>query len=1215
MAQVLGSLWLRFRGPHGSGFWGSHGSGFSGDPVAQVLGSPWLRVLGSPWFWVFRGPRGSGFGVPMVLGFLGSLWLRFRGLHGSGFWGPHGSGFQGPHGSGFGVPMVLGFSGSPWLRFWGLHGSGFFGVPVAQVLRSLWLRFWGPHGSGFFGVPVAQVLRSPWFWVFWGPHGSGFGVPVAQVSGVPMVLGFLGTPWLRFWGPHGSGFWGPHGSGFFGVPVAQVLGSPCLWVSGSPWLWVFWGPRGSSFGVPEAQVSGSPWRRTLSLEQVLERDFPFDLTYVTERIICLRFPPALDEPRYRRHLREVAAMMASRHRDHYMIFNLSEKRRDIVRLNPKVQEFAWPDLHAPPLDKLCSICKALEGWLRGHPQNVAVLHCKGSKGKTGVIVAAYMHYSNVCASAEQALSTLSMRKFCEEKVTLQPSQRRYISSLGGLLGGSIRMNSSPLFLHHVLLPPLPAFHPGHDFQPFLKIYQSLQLVYTSGVYSTPEPQSLCITLEPALLLKGDVMVKCYQRRGGGREGLFRLQFHTCTLRGARLELRKDELDGAWADDRFPPDASVELVFSSGPEKIQGWTPPRSPPSVDYSVGDPDLRRGSYEGFNLRHQDSLEERRSPGQGGPWIGTPETPPSPQPPLPEKRLPPAPGGPREPASPPPSLVCTPKPSLGGTQGCQDPPKINLGGTHGFQDPPDSNLGGTQGYQDPPDSNQGGTHGFQDSPKINLGGTHGYQEPPKINLGSTHGYQDAPKINLGGTHGYQEPPDSNLGGTHGYQDAPKINLGGTHGYQDPPDSKLGGTHGYQEPPKINLGGTHGYQEPPDSKLGGTHGYQEPPKINLGRTHGYQDPPDSKLGGTHGYQDPPKINLGGTHGYQDPPDSKLGGTHGYQDAPKINLGGTHGYQDPPKPSLGGTHGYQDPPKPNLGGTHGCQDPPEPGVTFVQATSKFWYKPALSRDQAVALLKAQPPGSFLVRHSRSFPGAFGLAMKVATVPPRCQSPPRGDPQEQLVRHFLIETGPRGVKIRGCPEEPHFGSLPALVLQHSRTPLSLPCALRLPHKDPLEDPPEVPPPANISTAADLLRQGAACRVLFLGSAETESLTGPQAVAKAGGAILEEGGPGFGGPPRAPPCTVHFKVSAQGITLTDSQRRVFFRRHYPVSSITHCGGDPQGRRWTNADGSTSKIFGFVAKRGGGSGGGNICHLFAELDPEQPASAIVTFVTKVLLGTQRK
>lgn len=34
--------------------------------------------------------------------------------------------------------------------------------------------------------------------------------------------------------------------------------------------------------------------------------------------------------------------------------------------------------------------------------------------------------------------------------------------------------------------------------------------------------------------------------------------------------------------------------------------------------------------------------------------------------------------------------------------------------------------------------------------------------------------------------------------------------------------------------------------------------------------------------------------------------------------------------------------------------------------------------------------------------------------------PAGDPLEQLVRHFLIETGPKGVKIKGCPSEPYFG---------------------------------------------------------------------------------------------------------------------------------------------------------------------------------------------------
>lgn len=290
------------------------------------------------------------------------------------------------------------------------------------------------------------------------------------------------------------------------------------------------------------------------------------------------------------------------------------------------------------------------------------------------------------------------------------------------------------------------------------------------------------------------------------------------------------------------------------------------------------------------------------------------------------------------------------------------------------------------------------------------------------------------------------------------------------------------------------------------------------------------------------------------------------------------------------------------GGTNPPRPPPGPAdpPTFAQDTSRFWYKPGMSREQAVALLKDCEPGAFLIRDSTSFRGGYGLALRVAQPPPGCPPAGKGDPREQLVRHFLIETGPRGVKIRGGAEEPHFGSLPALVLQHSIRPMSLPCALRIPCNDPLQDGGGAGTP-NVSTAAELLRQGAACTVRYLGSVLTEALTGPRAVALAADAVL--------GAPPPPPCTAHFHVSARGITLTDRQRRLFFRRHYPVANVTFCSTDPEDRRWANADGTTSTIFGFVAKQAGGAGG-NTCHLFAELDPEQPAGAIVSFITKVML-----
>ncbi|XP_016099165.1 tensin-3-like isoform X3 [Sinocyclocheilus grahami] len=283
-------------------------------------------------------------------------------------------------------------------------------------------------------------------------------------------------------------------------------------------------------------------------------------------------------------------------------------------------------------------------------------------------------------------------------------------------------------------------------------------------------------------------------------------------------------------------------------------------------------------------------------------------------------------------------------------------------------------------------------------------------------------------------------------------------------------------------------------------------------------------------------------------------------------------------------------------------------VKFVQDTSKFWYKPDISREQAIAVLKDKEPGSFIIRDSHSFRGAYGLAMKVATPPPSIlqQSRKMGDLSNELVRHFLIECTPKGVRLKGCPNEPYFGSLTALVCQHSITPMALPCRLIIPKRDPLEELNESSSQTSTNSAAELLKQGAACNVWFLGSVDLESLTGVQGVQKATTVI-------FNMDPPPTSTVVHFKVSAQGITLTDNQRKLFFRRHYAVNTVIFCALDPQDRKWTRDGCTAAKIFGFIARKSGSSTE-NVCHMFAEHDPEQPASAIVNFVSKVMIGSQK-
>ncbi|XP_060075755.1 uncharacterized protein LOC132555421 [Ylistrum balloti] len=290
---------------------------------------------------------------------------------------------------------------------------------------------------------------------------------------------------------------------------------------------------------------------------------------------------------------------------------------------------------------------------------------------------------------------------------------------------------------------------------------------------------------------------------------------------------------------------------------------------------------------------------------------------------------------------------------------------------------------------------------------------------------------------------------------------------------------------------------------------------------------------------------------------------------------------------------------------------------FVKDMSKYWYKPQITREDAIMLLKDKQPGAFVVRDSNSYPGAFGLALKVAQIPPNVQTKSTGDPSADLVRHFLIEPTHKGVRLRGSNNEPIFGSLASLVYQHSNTPLSLPCKLVLPDAETVamesssstmdsSVKTELP-----SSAAALLAQGAACNVLFLNSVDTESLTGPQAVARAMKVTFDT-------QPTPKTTVVHFKVSNQGITLTDNQRKLFFRRHYPVSAVTYCGMDPDGRKWKRETESgalmEARVFGFVARKSGGHSD-NACHLFAEVDPEQPASAIVNFVTKIMIGQSGK
>ncbi|KAL3210971.1 hypothetical protein MRX96_036800 [Rhipicephalus microplus] len=304
-------------------------------------------------------------------------------------------------------------------------------------------------------------------------------------------------------------------------------------------------------------------------------------------------------------------MLRTKHGNKYTVFNLSEKRHDLARLNSQIAEFGWPAHLSPPLERLCTICKSLDSWFHADSQNVAILHSKGDKGRVGVVLAAYLHYTSICASDNQALDRLTMRRYYEDKLysSMHPSQRRYVHYFTELLSGNIKMNNNALYLHHVILHGIPNFDNRGGCRPFFKIYQGMQPVYTSGVHvATDGSRRLVVPLEASQALRGDVLIKCYHKkqRPAGRTPIFRVQFHTCTLDGGKVFFGKADLDDAVSDPRFPDDGQVELLFSDRPDDFRGNGSVSDVVSTADQTKDPLVRQDSYENFDLIHEDSQSD---------------------------------------------------------------------------------------------------------------------------------------------------------------------------------------------------------------------------------------------------------------------------------------------------------------------------------------------------------------------------------------------------------------------------------------------------------------------------------------------------------------------------------------------------------------------------------------------------------------------------------
>eukprot|EP00466_Bigelowiella_natans_P008086 jgi/Bigna1/38423/e_gw1.26.156.1 len=176
----------------------------------------------------------------------------------------------------------------------------------------------------------------------------------------------------------------------------------------------------SLLGIVRGQVSKK--KRRFMVE-----GFDLDLSYITPQIIAMGIPASDMSALYRNNLDEVIRFLEHFHKDHFQLYNLCDDRSyPIKKFHNRVVQYGFEDHNPCPFDMMEPFCAHLHKFLEESEQNCAAIHCKAGKGRTGLMISAYLIYNSQHQDSFSALRYFAVKRTKNSKGVTIPSQMRYV---------------------------------------------------------------------------------------------------------------------------------------------------------------------------------------------------------------------------------------------------------------------------------------------------------------------------------------------------------------------------------------------------------------------------------------------------------------------------------------------------------------------------------------------------------------------------------------------------------------------------------------------------------------------------------------------------------------------------------------------------------------------------------------------------------------------